>query len=192
MKIASPKIVKSIREATGERCEACGLIIGKHLLHIHHEPSWGSTGLDTRLTLILIDSFCHSARHTKGEVVQAKIIAAICKRERCDPEERESVIKLLKRAPFKTPKDARREWFDGESENWRESTKVLLRPHSERGWNLMSDETPRIAIATGPVPIVLQPEHLDRPDTATVILEQMYAAWEKEDAEERQTTRGSK
>ncbi len=119
MRIESPKLINEFAQVP--RCEVCG---HNYVLHTHHEPTWGSAALETRLTLIRLCLDCHDARHSgdEGTAMRDRIVAAICRREKCSEEDREAVVMLLKRAP----KDSERWWFLAESRGWSDGSRELL------------------------------------------------------------------
>ncbi len=120
MRIKSPRTIKLIGAAP--RCE---LFCGRLAQHVHHEPTEGSTGggIETRLTLIRLCALCHTQRHAGAAYrTEQEIIAAICRREKCDEGDREAVVFLLKRAP----KDSGREWFVVAASEWDDRRFALL------------------------------------------------------------------
>jgi hypothetical protein len=133
MRLPNPALIKEFAARTVPdvpdcicRCEfPCRLVT-------HHEPTKGSAHLETRITLARIHWCFHEThRHggMKGKAAADKIIEAICNREKCVWENRQEIIWLLKRAPFKTQEDARREWFEAEVDRlcWRPEALALLR-----------------------------------------------------------------
>lgn len=118
MKILNSSLLKEF--AKKKNCELC---FDKYVLHTHHEPPWGSAGLETRLTLIRLCIDCHTHRHAGAAFrTEQAIVAAICTREKCSEGDREAVVFLLKRSP----KDSGREWFFAESLLWATSAIALL------------------------------------------------------------------